>query len=223
MLYNSYRPIKYSEVIGQASAAILLKQSIKERPGHSYLFHGASGSGKTTTARILAMSLNCNSKVNGEPCGKCGNCIDIIKQSHIDVIEMDGGKSRGIADIKDLCTKAQYYPNMGKSKVYIIDECHNLTPEAWGAMLHLLEEPPAQTVIILCTTDKSSIPATITSRCQQYEFTPIAPADIARRLMALAMAEDEAINADAINQIADNVNGNMRQAETMLEQVLCAA
>ena len=223
MLYNDYRPIKFQSVIGQQGIATLLRQSLNERYGHSYLFHGASGSGKTTTARILAMALNCQDKVNGEPCGKCPTCLDIIRGAHIDVVEMDGGKSRSINDVKDICVKAQYYPNWARHKVYIIDECHQLTPEAWGAMLKLLEEPPAMTVIILCTTDESSIPATITSRCQEYEFKPLSKADVAGRIKTLAMAEGVTLNDDTITDIVKKCAGNMRMAETKLEMALCIA
>ena len=139
MLYNSYRPIKYSEVIGQPSAAILLKQSIKNRMAHAYLLHGASGSGKTTTARIIAMAANCTDKLNGEPCGKCESCKSIIKSNHIDTWEIDAAKCRGIDDIKSLCVKASYYPIMAGKKVYIIDEAHQITPEGMNALLKLLE------------------------------------------------------------------------------------
>ena len=226
MLYNQYRPIKFSDVIGQQSTRILLKQSSKNRMAHAYLLFGQSGSGKTTTARIIAMAANCQHKADGEPCGQCDQCKAVIKGNHYDVFEIDGAKLSGadaVNDIKSLCTKAQYYPNIGTHKIYIIDECHRITIGAFNALLKLLEEPPEYLIIILCTTNRAAVPDTIASRCQLYNFDPITPADIAKRLLSLADKEGEVISQDTIKTIAENVNGNLRQAETMLEQALCAA
>lgn len=223
MIYNEYRPLKFQDVIGQSSVEILKRQSIKNRFGHSYLFFGQSGSGKTTTARILAMALNCTNKAaDGEPCGQCESCKAIIKGNHWDVIEIDGAKQNDIADIKDICNKAHFSPCLGGRKVYIIDECHRISIGAFNAMLKLLEEPPEHLAIILCTTNRKEVPDTIASRCQLYNFDPPAPAVIAKRLLTIAAAEDVTIPEANITQIANSVNGNIRQAETMLEQLICA-
>jgi DNA polymerase-3 subunit gamma/tau len=223
MLYNEYRPIKFSSVTGQAGVKILAAQSKRDRMAHTYLMVGASGSGKTTTARIVAMALLCQFKTDGEPCGACPDCKDIQRGNHWDIIELNAAADPDIAGVQDLIRKAPLCPTNGRHKVYIIDECHRYTVGAWSALLKLLEDTPAHLTIILCTTEDKKCPDTIASRCQIIPFIPLTPADIAKRLLSLVMSEGASLDQTTINQIADNVNGNMRQAETMLEQVLCAA
>jgi DNA polymerase III subunit gamma/tau len=221
MLYNEYRPMKFNEIIGQTGINILLKQSQKDRYGHSYLFHGASGSGKTTTARVLAASLLCTNKVDGEPCGQCETCKEVANGRNLNVHEIDAGRMRGIDDIKALCFGASVFGWNGQHKIYIIDECHCLTKEGFGALLKLLEDTPKHVTIILCTTERHLILDTIASRCQQFAFNPLEPVDIVKRIKALAMAENVQLDCTDIETIASESNGNMRTAETKLEQVLC--
>jgi DNA polymerase-3 subunit gamma/tau len=218
--YNLYRPHQFADVLGQEqSVAILKGQALMGHYHHAYLFFGASGTGKTTTARILAMCLNCQSmNGNGEPCGKCPSCQSVIKGQHWDIFEIDGARFRGIDDVKELAYKAYLAP-MGNYKVYIIDECHQLTEPAWNGMLKLLEEPPPHLVIILCTTHFEKIPDTITSRCQLYPFGKLKPEQIQQKLKLIC--QGVGINPDPkhIQFIVESSNGNMRSAENTLEQV----
>ena len=223
MLYNDYRPLRFQDVIGQPSVDLLKRQSTRGRYGHTYLFFGQSGSGKTTSARILAMALNCKDKVDGEPCGQCQSCRMVSKGIHWDVIEIDAAKFRGIDDIKELNRKAYLCPTGGADsyKIYIIDEAHQITLDGFNAMLKLLEEPPDHLIIILCTTKREAIPDTIASRCQLFPFVEIKPADIAKRILELARLEGVNLDNSHITRISQMACGNMRQAETMLEQTLC--
>jgi DNA polymerase-3 subunit gamma/tau len=218
--YQTYRPIRFSEVQGQEQVtSILRKQSQTESYHHAYLLFGPSGTGKTTTARILAMSLNCQSRNgDGEPCGQCQSCRLIREGSHWDVLEIDGARFRGIDEVKDLAYRAHLYP-MGKRKVYIIDECHQLTEAAWNGMLKLLEEPPQHLVIILCTTHLEKIPDTATSRCQMFPFVKLKPDQIRQKLETIC--QGVGINPDSrhLQFIAESAQGNMRTAENTLEQV----
>jgi DNA polymerase-3 subunit gamma/tau len=219
-LYQKYRPRQFGDILGQEQAIQILKN--QARTGsyhHAYLLHGASGTGKTTTARILSMCLNCESlNGNGEPCGKCQSCEAVIQGRHWDVLEIDGARFRGIDDVKELCYKAYFSP-MGKKKVYIIDECHQLTEPAWAALLKLIEEPPPHLVIILCTTEFQKIPDTITSRCQLYPFTKLNQDDIKIKLESICQSIGIEPDTGHLDFIAQSSNGNMRAAENILEQV----
>lgn len=219
--YNEYRPHQFTDVLGQEqSVAILKKQVLNEQYHHAYLFFGASGTGKTTTARILAMCLNCLSLDGaGESCGKCQSCEAMIESRHWDVLEIDGARFRGIDDVKELAYRAYLTP-MGKRKVYIIDECHQLTEPAWNGMLKLLEEPPPHLVIILCTTQLQKIPDTITSRCQMYPFSKLKPEVIKKKLELICQKVGISPDPKHIQFIVESSNGNMRTAENILEQVV---
>ncbi len=221
MIYNQFRPTRFSQVLGHPKlTGTLLNQSKYNLYGHSYLFAGASGCGKTTTARILAMSLACKSKTDGEPCGTCPDCRNIQRQAHWDVIEFDAATNRGIDDIRELKRRAYLSP-MGKRKIYIIDECHALTPESWQAMLKLLEEPPDHLVIIMCTTKPETLPDTIISRCQRYEFAALPPETIAAKLKSIVATVKLPIDDATLRHLSVMACGNCRQAENLLEQQIC--
>jgi len=219
--YQTYRPHQFADVLGQDQVVAILKnQALASNFHHAYLMYGNSGTGKTTTARILAMSLNCTGmNGNGEPCGECQSCQAVIRGNHWDIIEIDGARFRGIDDVKELAYRAFLSP-LGNRKVYIIDECHSLTPEAWNCMLKLLEEPPPHLVTILCTTHFEKIPDTISSRCQLYPFTRLKPEQLKQKLEMIC--QDIGINPDPkhLQFIAESSNGNMRSAENTLEQVV---
>ena len=221
--YNDFRPTRFADVLGQEqSLAILRKQAASQAFHHSYLLFGPSGTGKTTTARILAAALNCTAmNGDGEPCGECPSCRATMENRHWDVQEIDGARTRGIEDIKELCYRGYYAP-FSAHKVYIIDECHQLTDPAWAALLKLLEEPPPHLVIILCTTDYNKIPDTIASRCQQYPFLRLSEDTIRVKLTKISEAvgmTSDAEHLERVARIAKGSNGNMRSAENTLEQV----
>jgi len=217
--YNAYRPTRWHDVIGHAGVLHILGGQVRSgQYAHSYLFHGSSGSGKTTVARLLAMSLNCqNMNGTGEPCGTCPDCRNTAKGSHWDVLELDAGRFRGIDDVRDLCFKASYSP-MSRYKVFIIDECHQLTEAAWNAMLKTLEEPPPYLVMICVTTELARIPLTIQSRCQLFQFRAIGPEDIVAKLRRIADTENVKISDSDLTALAGQARSNLRSAENMLEQ-----
>jgi len=218
--YNRYRPTQFNDVLGQEQVTKILKnQALTGSYHHAYLLFGASGTGKTTTARILAMCLNCQDlNGNGEPCQSCQSCRAVKAGNHWDVIEIDGARFRGIDDVKDLAYRAYLSP-LGNHKIYIIDECHMFTEPAWNGMLKLLEEPPPHLVIILCTTHFEKIPDTIASRCQLYPFTKLEPEQVRHKLELIC--RDTGITPDPkhIQFIIEKAGGNMRSAENTLEQV----
>lgn len=219
--YNEYRPTRFDEVVGQPeNITILWNQSRNKAWAHSYLFYGASGTGKTSTARILAMTLNCShlDKETGEPCGKCVSCKAIKAGAYWDLIEVDGARFNGKDDVKDLCYKAVFAP-LGKYKVYIIDECHALSEQAWNSLLKLIEEPPPHLVIILCTTEFEKIPETVKSRCQLYHFHSLRDTDMVVKLKRICEAEGVTPDQRHLQFIVESSAGNMRRAENTLEQV----
>ena len=218
-IYNTYRPTKFADVLGQASIAVLKQQAKAGAWHHSYLFYGASGTGKTTTARILAMALNCESLADGEPCGQCLACQQVIRGNHWDVHEIDGANFRGIDDIQELKRKAYLSP-FGKRKVYIIDEAHMLTEPAFNAMLKLLEEPPPYLTIILCTTQKDKIPLTVLSRCQHFPFRTLETSLIRAKISRIVELEGKSLSDESMRHIVDFASGNMRSAENALGQAL---
>lgn len=220
-IYNTARPKRFAEVLGQGQVTeLLVKQGKLKAWGHAYLLYGPSGTGKTTTARILAAAVNCqNLNGTGEPCGECQPCRLIPKGDYWDLIEVDGASQRGIEEIRDLKAKAYLAP-WGKVKVYIIDECHALTEAAWHALLKFLEEPPPQTVIILCTTQADKIPLTVKSRCQLYPFKALDGATVKGKLARIAGEWGITLDTKHLAMIAETSAGNMRSAENLLEQCI---
>ena len=221
MYYTKYRPQKFSEMgNGNEIADIISKQVISGKTAHAYLMVGPRGTGKTTIARILAKALNCEKlKPNGDPCDKCSNCVSIREGSFIDLIEIDAASNRGIDDIRDLKDKIRLAPTMGRNKVYIIDEVHMLTTEAFNALLKTLEEPPKKTTFILCTTEEHKIPATIKSRCQVFKFKRPAIKEIVSVLKNVSKNENIEISDDDLSKIAEASMGDYRGASVLLEQV----
>ena len=198
VLYRKWRPQTFDDVCGQPQVTVTLKNEIKNgRISHAYLFTGSRGTGKTSCAKILAKSLNCLNPHDGNPCGECENCKEIDNGSFFDVVEMDAASNRGIDDIRSIIDEVNFTPAKGKYRVYIIDEVHMLTVDAFNALLKTLEEPPSHAVFILATTEVHKLLPTILSRCQRFDFRRIAPDDIAKRLKYVAQQENVTFSEEA--------------------------
>ena len=220
-LYRKWRPQVFEDIIGQKHITQTLMNAISlNRISHAYLFSGPRGVGKTTTARILAKSLNCEKGTTPHPCNKCERCIRITEGYSMDVIEIDGASNRGIDDIRDLRNKVKFAPAEGKYKVYIIDEVHMLTTEAFNALLKTLEEPPSHVIFIFATTAPHKIPNTILSRCQWFNFRRISLEDIINKLKMIIKDEKLEIDDQTLNIIARSSTGSMRDAESILDQII---
>ena len=220
-LYRQYRPTTFDEVLGQKHITVTLKNQIqKENIGHAYLFSGTRGTGKTSTAKILSRAVNCIDLKDGNPCNKCEMCKGIIDESIMDVIEMDAASNRRIDDIRDLREKVIYPPSRTKYKVYIIDEVHMLTPEAFNALLKTLEEPPKHLIFILATTEPEKLPQTILSRCQRFDFKRVSTKDMADRMRSIGEDLNLEIDEKVLNLIARNSDGAMRDALSLLDQCI---
>ncbi len=218
---RKYRPQKFSEVTGQEFITETLRNAVATgRVAHAYIFAGPRGVGKTTTARIVAKALNCENPENGEPCNSCSQCVEITKGSHPDVIEIDAASNRGVDQIRELRESVHYAPVKGKRKVYIIDEFHMLTKEAFNALLKTLEEPPEHVVFILATTELDRIPPTILSRCQKFIFRKIPEEVIVKTLWEICQKEEVECEKEALKLIAVSSEGCMRDAESLLDQAI---
>ena len=218
--YRKWRPLSFSQVVGQDHVTTTLRQSTMQgRVSHSYLFCGPRGSGKTTTARVLAKAVNCLDLQEGDTCNACDICQSINEGRFMDIIELDAASNRGIDEIRDIREKVNFSPVQGKRKVYIIDEAHMLTDAASNAFLKTLEEPPGHVIFILCTTEAQKILATIISRCQRYDFRRIPPDLINQRLEEITKEEGVTAETDALRLVSRYAAGRLRDAESLLEQL----
>lgn len=216
-----YRPQNFDELIGQNHATRALRNAIEtNRVGHAYLFTGARGVGKTSAARIFAKALNCEAGPTATPCGKCDICESITSGNDVDVLEIDGASNRGIDEIRQLRSNVNVRPSRARSKVYIIDEVHMLTKEAFNALLKTLEEPPEHVKFVFCTTDPEKIPITVLSRCQRFDFAPVGKDAIVGRLTEIVEAEGATAETEALELLARRAAGSMRDSQSLLEQLL---
>ena len=216
---RKWRPMVFEDVVGQSHVTNTLKNAIAtKRVAHAYIFSGTRGVGKTTTARILAKALNCLSPENNNPDNKCEVCDEITNGRSLDIIEIDGASNRGVEEIRNLRESVRYTPTRGKYKVYIIDEVHMLTKEAFNALLKTLEEPPPHVLFIFATTEVHKVPMTILSRCQRFDFRRIATDEIITRLRYIAKEEQVKIDTDALMIIAKKGDGSLRDAQSIFDQ-----
>ena len=220
-LARKFRPQNFNEVVGQEHISQTLKNAITEnRIAHAYLFSGPRGCGKTTMARILAKALNCENGSTTEPCGICENCLDISRSSSIDVLEIDGASNNGIDEIRALRENVKFSSANSKYKIYIIDEAHQITTQAFNALLKTLEEPPSHVVFILATTEQHKIPVTILSRCQRYRFKLISNAEMSMAIKNIGQKEGFEIDDEALNIVTIASGGSMRDAFSLLDQAV---
>ena len=218
--YRKWRPGTFSDLAGQEHVGNTLRQAVMQgRVSHSYLFCGGRGSGKTTTARVLAKAVNCLDPQQGDPCDECTICVSINEGRNLDIIELDAASNRGVEEIREIRDKVHFQPAQNRRKVYIIDEAHMLTREASNAFLKTLEEPPGHVIFILCTTEADRILPTILSRCQRYDFRRLPGQTIYDRLAYITDQEAIAIHPEALRMVARNAGGSMRDALNILEQL----
>jgi DNA polymerase-3 subunit gamma/tau len=223
VIARKYRPQVFDEVVGQRLITETLKNAIlQNRVAHGYIFSGARGVGKTSTARILAKSLNCAQGPTLTPCGECPSCVEIAAGNCVDVFEIDAASNRGIDEIRELRETVRYLPARDRYKVFIIDEVHMLTTEAFNALLKTLEEPPPRSLFILATTEPHKLPATIQSRCQHFAFRLLDYGEIYARLEAVAAAEKIQADEGALGALAQAAEGSLRDALSLLDQVIAA-
>ena len=220
-LYLKYRSQTFGDLVGQDAIAQTLKNAVEQgRVAHAYLFSGVRGTGKTSTARILAKAINCLDRKGAEPCGVCANCIEIATGAAVDLVEIDAASNRGIDEIRDLRERVKYLPASLKVKVYIIDEAHMLTTEAFNALLKTLEEPPAHVTFVLATTEPHKIPLTVASRCQRFDFRRIETGAVAAHLASIVSAEAVRVDPQSLALLARLARGSMRDGITLLDQLI---
>ena len=220
VLYRTYRPAKFSEVVGQEYIVKTLVNAIRiNKIAHAYLFAGPRGTGKTSVAKLFAKAINCPN-FKDEACDNCPNCKAYLEGNHPDIIELDAASNNGVDDIREIIEQVPYAPLLGKYKVYIIDEVHMLTTQAFNALLKTLEEPPAHVIFILATTDPQKVIPTVLSRCQRYNFSKISPYEIKKRLMEVLEKEGIPYDEKAAAELARMAEGGMRDALSLLEQCL---
>ena len=218
-LYRKYRPVDFNSVYGQEEVVTVIKNAIiSGKVSHAYLFCGPRGTGKTTIAKIIARLVNCENLVDGNPCGKCYNCLNYLNSN--DIVEIDAASNNGVDEIRELRDKINLVPSNSKYKVYIIDEVHMLTTQAFNALLKTLEEPPSHVIFILATTEPHKIPLTIASRCQKFRFSKIDDKKIVERLREISNLEGITIDDDALYEIARLSDGGMRDAINFLDQLV---
>lgn len=219
-LYRQYRPATFSEVIGQDHITTILKNQVQAgQTAHAYLFAGTRGTGKTSTAKILARAVNCQQPQGGEPCGQCPAC-QRTQGDHVDIVELDAASNNGVEDIRSILDKVRYTPLELRTKVYIIDEAHALSPNAFNALLKTLEEPPGHVMFILATTEPQRIPATIISRCQRFDFHRLSIGDMTDRMRAVLESAGAVIDPEGLVAIARAAEGGMRDALSLADQCL---
>lgn len=221
VLARKWRPMQFEEVVGQEHITRTLKNALQNnRIAHAFIFAGPRGVGKTTTARLLAKTVNCAKQPAVNPCNECSSCKSITNGNSLDVIEIDGASNRGIDEIRNLRENIRFAPASSRYKIYIIDEVHMLTKDAFNALLKTLEEPPSHAIFIFATTEIHKVPLTILSRCQRFDFKRIPTTDIANQLQAIAKSEKIKIDKDSLILIARKSEGSMRDAESIMDQMI---
>src|SRR4051812_22446663 len=221
VIARKYRPATFSELVSQEHVRTTLENAITQRRiAHGYILAGQRGTGKTTVARIIARCLNCINGPTAEPCGVCASCLETVQGSSVDVIEIDAASNRGINEMRELRENIRYRPARDRYKVFIVDEAHQITSEAFNALLKTLEEPPEWTVFILCTTEVHKIPTTIASRCQQFSFRSVDFAELIERMRWICEQEGVEASEDALAVLAQLGEGSVRDSLSALDQAI---
>lgn len=221
VLYRKYRPQSFSEIIGQEHIVQTLTNSISAKSiSHAYLFTGPRGSGKTTIARLFAKAINCQDLDSFEPCNKCSSCLEIMQSKSMDLIEIDAASHTGVDDVRELIEGIKFSPVKSKYKIFIIDECHQLSKSAANALLKTLEEPPSHAIFILATTEVHKMIPTIISRCQRFDFKRLQISEIIKKLEFISKKENIKFGDSALSLIAFNSRGSLRDAESLLDQCI---